>query len=161
FNLVKELTGALVLANADSYGGTTNFTLINDPSDGTASPVSFPGGTVVAQGVLNIQNSNALASAVGTTTTTVLDGAQLQIQGGVTVANEKLVLAGTGISGTGALLSLTGANTWAGAITLTNAASGAGFSPATTPPNSVAIGESSAAAGDSLTLTGAIGQAAG
>ena len=45
------------------------------------NPVStFAGGTVVSQGVLTIENANALGAAGGGNTTTVLDGGQLQVQ---------------------------------------------------------------------------------
>src|SRR5439155_15724665 len=64
FSLTKELTGTLILANADNYDG----------------------GTLVNQGILNIQNGSALGSTAATTT--VLDGAQLQMQGGITVQNQ-------------------------------------------------------------------------
>src|SRR5262249_26124843 len=98
FSLIKELTGTLVLADADSYGsGTGTFGTSTDVQSG--SPVQFANGTLVAQGVLNIQNSNALAgtTSADVTTTTVLNGAQLQVQGGINVQNELLRIAGNGI----------------------------------------------------------------
>jgi autotransporter-associated beta strand protein len=133
-SLTKELTGTLVLGSADSYHGNT----------------------LVNQGVLNVRDANALG--VGGATTTVIDGAQLQIQGGVTVASEALRLSGTGVFGTGSLEGVGGTNTWQGTITL---ATDAGFSPVTTPPSAIAIGVLPTGALDRLTLSGAIGQAAG
>src|SRR5262249_52773667 len=118
----------------------------------------FPGGTVVAQGVLNVQNNDALGTASGaSSTSTVLDGAQLQLQGGVTVnAKESLRLSGTGIFGSGALENISGANKWEGPVTL---AQDAGFNLATTPPINVGIATLYTSVGDSLAIDGAIGEA--
>src|SRR5439155_13261197 len=103
FSVTKENQGTLFLTTADSYGGNT----------------------FLNQGILNIQDSDALG-ALGTTTT-VMDGAQLQLQAGaggpLNVASENLILAGTGIAGTGALLNVAGNNTWGGptaGVTLTS-----------------------------------------
>ena len=91
FNLVKELTGTLILTGADSYGvpSPATFTVLTDGALGT----TFPGGTVVAQGSLNVQNAGALG--VPNTTTTVLDGAQLQVQD-----NEQELSLGSAAAGT-------------------------------------------------------------
>lgn len=91
--LTKLGTGTLTLSGANTYTGATNITV----------------------GVLNIQN----ASATGTTAggVVVSSGAALQIQGGITVGSEALSIAGTGISTTGALRNISGANTWGGVIT--------------------------------------------
>jgi autotransporter-associated beta strand protein len=129
YNLVKELTGTLVLASADSYGGTT----------------------LVNQGILNIQNGAALGTSGALTT--VLDGAQLQVQGNITVANENLRISGTGIFGTGALENVSGQNYWLGTVTLAKDPS---FSPASVPPSLVALGSLALNSGDSLTIEGAI-----
>ncbi|MCI0680879.1 MAG: autotransporter-associated beta strand repeat-containing protein [Gemmataceae bacterium] len=81
---------------------------------------------------------------VGTVTdgpegTLVSNGASLQIQGSVTVPEERLTINGSGTSGEGALNNAADDNTWAGTITL---------------GSSSAIGV--AAAGDTLTVTGVI-----
>ncbi|MFO0966487.1 MAG: hypothetical protein U0793_13005 [Gemmataceae bacterium] len=69
----------------------------------------------VGQGILGVANPNALgATSAGTT---VQPNAQLQISNNVTV-NEPLLLNGPGIINDGALLNASGANTWAGTITL-------------------------------------------
>ena len=97
YSVTKELTGTLVLQAANTYGGNT----------------------LVNQGILNIQNSNALGSGAATTFgTEVLDGAQLQLQGGLDVTGEALRISGTGIFNTGAVESVGGANTWDGSVTL-------------------------------------------
>ena len=77
------------------------------------------------------------------------------MQGGITVPNQFLRLSGTGINGTGAMLNISGFNTWQGTITL---AQDAGFLPATTPPTAVAIGAQFTTPADALDITGAITQ---
>ena len=87
---------------------------------------TYTGVTEVHQGVLNIQNNSALG-AVSTVGFGALDngtqvdatGAQLQLQNNITVgADETLTLNGTGISTNGALLNVSGTNTWNGEIIL-------------------------------------------
>jgi autotransporter-associated beta strand protein len=134
FALAKELTGTLILTAANTYGG----------------------GTTIDQGAINIQNGQALGNPG--TLTTVLDGAQLQLQGGITVPFERLRLSGTGIVGTGALEGVGGANDWQGPITL---AKDPAFNPATVPPNAVALGSLLNSPGDVLTIDGTISEAAG
>ena len=82
---------------------------------------TYTGLTTVSAGVLSIQKAQALG---GTTTgTTVTGGATLQIQGGITTAAEPLTLNGGGDNSTnGALESVSGANTYAGLITLGSSA---------------------------------------
>ncbi len=72
--------------------------------------------TTVSVGSLNIQNATALGTADAGTT--VASGATLQLQGGITVADEALTLSGTGVSAGGALRNISGNNTYSGAITL-------------------------------------------
>src|SRR4029077_6966933 len=58
------------------------------------------------------------------TTTTVLDQAQLQLQGGIKVVNQNLVVSGSGQSAAGAILNVSGNNTWGSAgntVTFTSA----------------------------------------
>jgi large repetitive protein len=129
FTLTKELPGTLVLAHANTYDGTT----------------------FVNQGALRVMDPQGLGSTAGDTR--VFDGAQLQLQGGVTVSGESLLLSGTGVFGTGALLNTGGNNTWRGPITLTLLP---GFSPETAPAGAVALGSS--VAGDVLTIDTAISE---
>ena len=96
-SLVKEGTGTLNLSGASA---------------------GFTGGATVNAGTLNLQSNNALG--IGTVGTTVTSGATLQIDGGrLTTSNGNLSLAGTGASGTGALVGSAGNNRWDGNITLT------------------------------------------
>ncbi len=92
--LSKSGAGTLILSGANTYAGLTT----------------------VSAGVLNLQNSSALGGGSGGTTVT--SGAQLQLQGGITLTGESLTLSGTGVATGGALRSLSGSNTWNGTITL-------------------------------------------
>jgi fibronectin-binding autotransporter adhesin len=112
--LTKTGAGTLTLTGANSYSGLTT----------------------VSAGALNIQNVTGLGTTAAGTT--VASGAALELQGGIAVGAEALTLNGSGISGGGALRSLSGTNSWAGAVTL---------STATT------IGVDA----DSLTISGAVG----
>jgi autotransporter-associated beta strand protein len=95
FNLIKELTGTLILASSSDYDGQT----------------------FVNQGALQIRHGSALGATGGAANTVVASGAAVQIQGGITT-NESLTLNGTGIFGSGALLNTGGNNDWAGPVTL-------------------------------------------
>jgi|GEM_PF-1529259 len=110
-NLTRQGTGAgvLILAGANTYTGTTS----------------------VSAGAVNIQNATALGTVASGTT--VSAGAALQIQNNITVGAEALSLSGEGVTGaviplfgtgssaTGALRSISGNNTFGGAITLGSA----------------------------------------
>jgi fibronectin-binding autotransporter adhesin len=119
--------GALVFDRTDatSYAGTISgtgsLTKVNTGTLTLSTAHSYTGTTAVSGGALNIRNAGALGAADGTaaTGTTVASGAALELQGGIAVGNEALSLAGTGVSNGGALRSVSGANSYAGAITLT------------------------------------------
>jgi fibronectin-binding autotransporter adhesin len=88
---------------------------------------SYSGVTDIQNGVLNIQAGGALGqygdSGFGDTTngTVVESGAQLQMQGGITVPLETLTLNGSGVGATGALLNVANNNTYNGFIFLGSA----------------------------------------
>lgn len=92
--IVKTGAGTLTLTGANTYTGATQ----------------------INAGVVNIQNNTALGTTAAGTT--VASGAQLQLQGGITVAGESLSLSGSGPSSTGALQNVSGSNTWTGAVSL-------------------------------------------
>lgn len=97
-NLVKSGTGALTLAGANTFSGTTT----------------------VNAGTLVVGHNNALGSTARNTT--VVSGATLVLNNGITVTGEALSIAGTGSSSNGALQTAVGASAeWAGTI---SAASG-------------------------------------
>ncbi len=121
FQLTKELTGTLILASANTYEGLTE----------------------IVAGAIQVRHGNALGST--TAATRVRDGAQLQMfaspENPLVVEGETLILAGTGIDGTGALLNVGGETTWRGPIQLNTLP---GFAPNTLPPGAVAFGVSTA-----------------
>ena len=92
--ITKAGNGTVVLSGANTYAGTTT----------------------VNAGVLSVQHSTALGSTAGGTT--VNSGGELQLQGGVAVGPELLMLNGAGVSGNGALRNMSGNNSWAGNIIL-------------------------------------------
>ncbi|MBI5689058.1 MAG: autotransporter-associated beta strand repeat-containing protein [Verrucomicrobia bacterium] len=99
FALTKAGSGALVLSGNNTFSGSMT----------------------VSQGVLNLQHNSALGTTAGSTT--VSSGAAVELQGvsggtAIVIGNEALSLSGTGVSGGGALRSVAGSNSWAGAITL-------------------------------------------
>ncbi|WP_395753590.1 autotransporter-associated beta strand repeat-containing protein [Prosthecobacter sp.] len=77
---------------------------------------TYTGATTVSEGVLNIQNANALGTTAAGTT--VNSGAALQIQGDITTAAEALTVNGTGVSNDGAMRNISGNNNYAGLVTL-------------------------------------------
>lgn len=98
--------------------GAGTMTILNSNSGG------YEGTTTVNNGILNIQNGSALGQANATDATgTTVNGngatnGTLQLQGGITVSNEKLTLNNTGFNNNGALQNVSGNNTWAGPISL-------------------------------------------
>ncbi len=107
------------LTIASVISGTANITKTGAGTTTLTGANTFTGNTTVSAGVLNIQN----ATALGTTGagTTVNAGAALQVQGSIAVGAEALTLNGSGIANDGALRSMSGNNSWAGAVTLGSA----------------------------------------
>ena len=77
---------------------------------------SYDGVTVVTNGNLSITHANALGSTNGNTVVRSVAGGQLQISGGITVA-EPLTLNGERTGSGYSLLSSSGSNTWSGLLT--------------------------------------------
>ena len=77
---------------------------------------SYDGVTVVTNGNLSITHANALGSTNGNTVVRSVVGGQLQISGGITVA-EPLTLNGERAGSGYSLLSSSGSNTWSGLLT--------------------------------------------
>src|SRR5262249_40547994 len=115
--LADTLTGPITLASDSSIGMSTavGSLTVSGVIDGPGALTkvgagasglilqganTYTGATTVSAGILIITSSTALGSpAAGTT---VQDGAELQVAGGITVA-EPLILNGSGIPGHGAL----------------------------------------------------------
>lgn len=103
--VVKEGTGTWTLSGSNTYARETT----------------------VSAGILNIRSSSALGAVMSNETTptaagagtTVANNATLQIQNDISVGAEQLMLSGSGFTGqTGALVNVSGANSFAGVITL-------------------------------------------
>ena len=93
--LTKVGTGTLTLSGTNTYTGLTT----------------------VSEGILNIQNGSALG--VTTDGTVVLGNATLQLQGGISVGTESLLIEGPGATGqNGALVNVSGTNNYGGLLTL-------------------------------------------
>ena len=91
--LTKDGTGTLTLTGGNTYTGLTT----------------------INNGVLNAQHDTALGTVAGGTTVTT--GGSLQLQGGISIGAEVLILSGTGMSGLGSLRNISGNNSYAGNIT--------------------------------------------
>jgi autotransporter-associated beta strand protein len=151
---IEADSGSEMIMEGAISGGGVGFTLVKEGTgtvtfDNT-SPNTYTGTTAIYQGALQAQTSTAFSSGA----VEVLDGAQVQLQtptGGssVNIANP-LLLSGTGINNTGALLNTGGSNTWSGSITFEILP---GFAPLTLTQGTVAIG---ADVGTTLTLSGEI-----
>ncbi len=120
---------------------------------------TFAGPVQISAGSLNIQNSGALGSPSNGKIVTVNSGADLELQGGVAIAAIPLTLAGPGLANSpaGALDSVSGSNSYAGAITLSAAASIDSSTAGSTLTISGAIDEN----GHALTFAGAGNAAVG
>ncbi|MBK8091898.1 MAG: autotransporter-associated beta strand repeat-containing protein [Verrucomicrobiaceae bacterium] len=93
-------------------------------------PVGSPGyggDILVESGILRASNVNAFGNSSGITT--VASGATVQLEGGVNIANESLVVYGISSSNRGALGSSSGTNTWSSNISFAGLYSGMFASP--------------------------------
>lgn len=104
---------------AGIISGTGGLTKAGDDRQILSGASTYDGTTSVNAGVLTIQNGTALGSTTGGTV--VAPGAALEVQGGITSA-ENLAISGTGIANGGALRNVSGDNTMSGSIDLVAAA---------------------------------------
>ena len=110
--------GTLVVNGIISSTNTLTLSLAGAGIIQFAGSNTYGGATTIASGT-TVKISNA--TALGTTAlgTTVASGATLQLQGGITVGAEALTVSGTGVAGqTGALVNVSGANSYGGLLTL-------------------------------------------
>jgi autotransporter-associated beta strand protein len=95
-SLTKDGVGKMTLSGANTYAGPTS----------------------ILQGTIQVVDASRLgASAVGTT---IASGASLELSGNINLP-EPLSIAGTGISGGGAIVNVSGSNTLSGLVTQTAA----------------------------------------
>ena len=100
---------------ASTIGGGTGNVVMSNASGTVAisSNNTYSGNTTIAAGTLLIGHANALGS---TGTISVNTGGRLQLSNGITFTRG-ITLTNDGISGSGALQSVSGNNTWSGNIT--------------------------------------------
>jgi autotransporter-associated beta strand protein len=127
--------GAFNLTNSGAISGAGSLNKVGTGTLALSGNSSFSGATIISNGAVRVSNVNGLGATNGGTT--VIAGAALEVDGGITIGAEALTLSNNGISSGGALRSISGANTYGGLITL-----GTG----------VAVGVDA----DSLTLTGGV-----
>jgi fibronectin-binding autotransporter adhesin len=115
-NLIKSGADSLSLSGTNTYVGTTQ----------------------INTGILNANSAGALSTSV----VTIADGASLGIGGGSTITPTFINVSGTGVGGNGAIQSVDGANSYAGALNM--------------------LGDTTIGANDSsLALSGVIGELGG
>ena len=137
-SIITIQTGGVMPATVTFNNSAVNYTLSNNGGDtvgiagatgitklatstGTVflqSANTFTGPVAINAGIINISNGNALGTVGGQSGVTVASGAALQMQGGITTNAQPLSLNGTGVASSGALDNVSGANTYAGPITL-------------------------------------------
>jgi len=149
-----------------TIGGSGNTTLstgvvsgtggITKSGNGTLSMTgsnSYGGATTVSSGILNIQNGSALGTTVGGTSVAV--GATLQLEGGISVGNETLSILGFGATGqNGALVNVSGTNSYGGQLTMANNVAGNAISSDSGTLNLTNTGTIANSSSRSLFLTG-------
>ncbi len=107
----------IIQTSSGSIAGDIGITHDSIGTSTLAGANSYTGATAINTGIINIQNANALGdTAAGTS---VASGAALQLQNDITVGAEALTLQGSGIAGSGALVNISGTNTYGGPVTLT------------------------------------------
>ncbi len=138
---IQNFENINVAAGTGTLSGVVTGTTVTKGGAGTlilSGANTFTGLTTISAGVVQIQNATGLGTTAGGTS--IASGARLELANNITVGAEALTLLGTG-GGSGALLNVSGSNTFGGDLTLGGATT---------------IGSTSG----TLTLTGAIGGAA-
>jgi autotransporter-associated beta strand protein len=97
---------------ADGYYG--NLTKVGTGTLTLSGNSTFSGKTTISQGALEVQSATALGGS--TWGNVVASGAALRLAGGITLAEGSFSLSGSGTDGQGALRSVSGTNTFSGAL---------------------------------------------
>lgn len=108
------LDGVIAHTYAGRISGTANVVKSGAGRVTLQGDNTFSGTVTVSAGALVLQQNNALGAAGGLIT--VNSGTSLVLDGGITVNGESLSLSGATATGTGALRSINGANSWSGNI---------------------------------------------
>jgi fibronectin-binding autotransporter adhesin len=157
FNIAQSGTGLDLDVKTNVSGGAgVNAIKEGDGTMKLSGDNTYAGATVVKDGVLALDNAQALGGSSGTT---VDSGGTLQLQGGLSFAPPgTLTLNGSGFGGAGALHSAGGDNAWDGNIILGSTAAVAADAGTTLTLNGVLSGSISSnlqADGDgTIVLTG-------
>jgi fibronectin-binding autotransporter adhesin len=109
------LNGTVDTSVSAILGGAVTLTKSGAGTATLSGANSYTGTTTISAGVLDLRNATGLGTTAGGTSVT--SGAALQLQGGITVGAEALTLNGVGIGSAGALLNVSGDNTYGGNIT--------------------------------------------
>lgn len=112
-----DVTGnTLILTN--SIGGTGQLIKTNAGTLRLAAPNTYAGGTVISNGIINVQNDTALGPG-GVTIASAGASARLVVGGGVNITNALVIEGGPGVTGRGPLEGSAGATgTYSGPITI-------------------------------------------
>jgi len=123
---LTNLAGTAVALNVGGNNSSTTYSgalsgggALNKVGTGTlalSGNSSFTGATTISNGAIRVSHANGLGATNGGTT--VLAGAALELEGGITIGAEALTLTNNGISSGGSLRSISGANTYGGLISL-------------------------------------------
>ncbi|MHA8077310.1 beta strand repeat-containing protein [Aquirufa sp. TARAVU-A1A] len=120
--LVTSTLNTGINLTSTTFSGTisdgTGIVSLNKQGSGTlvlSGPNTYSGLTTVSTGILQITHATGLGSSAQGTV--VANGAELDVQGNLSVGNEALTISGTGISSAGALRLVSGDVTWAGPLT--------------------------------------------
>jgi fibronectin-binding autotransporter adhesin len=142
-------TGAI----AGGSGGATQISKVGTGILTLGGNSTFTGSVNIGAGILNDQSTNGLG-AFTSHGVTVVSGATLQLQGGVTFNTKALQVAGTGASGqNGALVNVSGTNIYQGAVTV--AGTGAGTTYLSSDSGSLTLSGGFSSGSNSITFTGA------
>ncbi|NCX97963.1 MAG: hypothetical protein EBX35_05180, partial [Planctomycetia bacterium] len=164
FSMASNSSGSFAGSINDFTGNAFNKSMAFT-KDGTGTLTltgasTYTGQTTVFGGALNVRNAAGLGAS--TTGTTVLSGAAVELQGGITTA-EPFTIDGTGIAAGGAIRGIAGTNTISGPITLSNAARVNADADSLTLGGAINLGGTTLTLGGSgdLAVTGGIAAGAG
>ncbi len=110
------IAGVGNLSSSGSMTGAGSLTKTGSGILNLSGSNTYTGVTAITGGSLVVKNNNALG--LSTSGTVVNQGGEMILDDGITVAVEPLTLNGTGVSGSGALRSITGTTAWNGPVTL-------------------------------------------